>query len=325
MAEAAAQVLAQTDGSFWMPPSASSTSGEVDYLFYLIFYISLFFFVLIVALMVLFIVRYRYRPGVPAAKTSTHSTALELTWSGIPLALVVIIFFIGFRGYMRMQVPEANAYDVHVFAQKWKWLFQYPNGHMDEDLHVPVNTPVKLTMESADVIHSFYVPAFRLKRDVVPGRYSQTWFRATQPGTYTLYCAEYCGKGHSDMLAHVIVHPPGEFEAWQKDAADLFKRLTPVQVGERLVKLRCSSCHTVDGRAGTGPSFKNIFGEPQKLRDGSTVTVDENYIRESILSPGAKIVAGYENLMPTFKGMLSDRELSAIIDYIRSLREPTGH
>jgi len=175
-------------------------------------------------------------------------------------------------------------------------------------------------MTSEDVIHSFYVPAFRIKRDVVPGRYSKVWFRATKVGEYQVFCAEYCGTGHSDMLAQVVVHEPGGFERWMDEVGNMFKTMTPVQVGERLYRLRgCAQCHTIDGKASVGPTFQGVFGHEQALKGGGSALIDENYVRESILEPQAKIAAGFEPVMPTFKGKLSDREISAIIEYLKTL------
>jgi len=312
-------ILAQTTGSFWLPPRASTASSNVDWVFYFIYYISVFFFLLIVGLALLFVLRYRRRPGARPSEAPHGNLALELTWSGIPIIIVVAIFVLGFRGFMDMTIAPANAMEIKVIAQKWKWVFEYPNGHVDEELHVPVDQSVLLVMTSLDVIHGFYIPAFRVQLDVVPGRYNKTWFQATQPGEYVLYCAQYCGKEHSNMLARVIVHKPGEYETWLRDASDLFKTRSPVEVGQWLVKVRCSSCHSIDGSAGTGPTFKGLFGHEQKLRDGSKVVADENYIRESILEPQAKVVAGYDPVMPTFKGQLDDREIMAVIDYLKSL------
>lgn len=313
-------ILAQVSGSFWLPPEASTTAAEVDWVFHLVFWISLFFFILIVGLAMFFVIRYRRREGVEAQHTSTHSMALELTWSGVPVVLSVVIFVFGFKSFMNITVIPANTYDINVTAQKWKWVFEYPNGHVDEDLHVPVGRPVQLIMTSQDVIHGFYIPAFRVQRDVVPGRYNKIWFQATTPGEYQLYCAQYCGTGHSEMMAMVVVHPVGEFEKWLQQASDLFKRMTPVQVGARLYKIRCSSCHTVDGSARIGPSWKGLFGRKVDFTDGTTTVADENYIRHFILEPNFKVIKGYEPVMPTFKGQLNDREIMAIIDYIKTLK-----
>ncbi len=200
-----------TDGSFWMPPQVSTVAHSVDWLFNFILAISVFFFILITLVMVIFVLKYRRREGQTAQASPSHNLPLELTWTAIPLVLVIIIFFFGFKGFLDMATPPANAYEVMVEGQKWNWSFTYPNGYVDQNLHVPVDRPVQLVMSSADVIHSLYVPAFRIKMDVVPGRYTKVWFEATEPGEYDLFCAEYCGTSHSDMLALVIVHPPGEF------------------------------------------------------------------------------------------------------------------
>ncbi len=308
-------------GGFWLPEQASAGAPGVDRLFSFIFWVSLFFFALIVILMVVFVVRYRGREGVEPEPSPSHNMALEVTWTGIPLLLVMVIFAWGFKVFLDTNTPPANSYEVQVTGQKWKWLFTYPSGHVDETLHVPVDQPVRLVMSSEDVIHSFYVPAFRIKRDVVPGRYSKLWFKATKVGEFQVFCAEYCGTGHSDMLAKVVVHEPGGFEKWMDQAANLFKTMTPVQVGERLYRVRgCAQCHTVDGKASVGPTFQGVFGHEQALKSGDRVMADENYVRESILEPQAKIVAGFEPVMPTFKGKLSDREISAVIEYLKTLQ-----
>ncbi len=316
-------LLAQQQGSFWMPPADSTLASGVDRLFYFIFYVSLFFFVLIVALIVYFVFKYRERPGHSPQKTPTHNTPLEVTWTVVPLILVLIIFYYGFRGYIDLYTPPANAYTINVAAQKWKWLFTYPNGYVDENLHVPIDTPILLVMTSADVIHSLFIPNFRLKYDVVPGRYSKVWFQATTAGEFNLFCAEFCGQGHSEMTAKVVVHPPGGFEKWLTANADIFKDKSLPEVGQYLYKSRgCAQCHTLDGAAAIGPSFKEIFGHSVKFADGSTATVDENYVRESIMNPGARIVAGYQNVMPTFHDKLTDKEVTAVIEFIKSLAEP---
>jgi cytochrome c oxidase subunit 2 len=218
-------------------------------------------------------------------------------------------------------MPPVNSYEIQVVAKKWSWSFIYPNGHVDNQLHMPVDRPVTLVMSSDDVIHSLYVPAFRVKMDLVPGRYTKTWFEATEVGTYPLFCAEYCGTGHSTMNSSVIVHRSGEFEKWLEDAADFMKDLTPVEAGQILYSRRgCAQCHSVDGTAMVGPSFKNAFGSHQMMTSGEEILVDENYIRESILEPQAKVRSGYRAVMPTYKGQLKDEEISALIQFIKSLR-----
>ena len=186
-------------------------------------------------------------------------------------------------------------------------MFEYANGHKDEQLHVPVDEPVKLIMRSEDVIHGFYVPDFRVQMDVVPGRYTTIWFRAKQPGEHDLFCAQYCGTNHSDMFTKVVVHSPGEFEKWLAEAGNLFKNMPPAEAGKQLYNRRgCSQCHSIDGTAGTGPSLKGIFGQKTYFEDGSSTEVDDNYIRGRLLEPHVKVVQGYKPVMPTYKGILSD-------------------
>lgn len=321
-------IRAPEDGgaTFWMPPQSSTMAGEVDWLFNLILGISVFFFVLIVVVMLVFVIKYRRREGWEKAEPSTsHNTLLEITWTGIPMALVVVIFFFGFKSYLNMSTPPANAYEIQVSGQKWNWSFTYPNGYVDQNLHVPVDRPVELVMTSVDVIHSLYVPAFRIKMDVIPGRYSKAWFEATKIGEYNIFCAEYCGTGHSDMSAMVIVHPPGEFESWLEKASNFLLTMTPEEGGRKVYEIRgCQQCHSVDGGARTGPTLFKLFGKEESLTDGSTVIVDENYIRESLLEPNAKVVAGFEAVMPTYQGRLKDDEILALIAYIKSLDGKTG-
>lgn len=308
------------DGSFWMPPGASTVARHVDWLFNFILAISVFFFLLIVVVMTLFVIRYRRRAGADAQDSAKHNTALELTWTIIPVILVAVIFFFGFTGYLDMSTAPANAYEILVDGQKWSWSFTYPNGYVDSNLHVPVNRPVRLVMTSADVIHSLYVPAFRIKQDVVPGRYSKAWFEATAPGEYDLFCAEYCGTSHSGMVALVVVHPPGEFETWLDNASNFLETMSPVDAGRKLFQVRgCLQCHSVDGSAKVGPSLLGVYGRSEAMADGSTVAADENYLRESILEPMAKVVAGYEPVMPTYQGRLKDAEITAVIEYLKTL------
>lgn len=308
-------------GSFWLPPPESVSAWAVDNVFHYIMYLSYFFFAVIFAVLVLFVVRYRRRPGVEAVKTATHSLTLEAVWSLIPLGLVIVMFYMGFTGYVELRSPPDQAYEILVTARKWSWQFTYPDGTMATDLHVPVGEPVRLVMQSEDVIHSLSVPAFRVKMDVVPGRYTRTWFEAKQVGKFDLYCTEYCGTGHSNMLASVVVHEPGDFDAWLAKAGDILgNSATPVEAGEKLFRLHgCGSCHSIDGTPRVGPSLKGIFGETHQFADGSSAKVDETYIRQSVLEPGAKIRQGYKNQMPTFKGRLSDAEITALIQYLKSL------
>jgi len=288
--------------------------------FYLILTVCAFFFLLVVGIGILFIVLYRRRPGREAEGTVTQHNLLEVTWSVIPSAIVIIIFYEGFVAYMAMQAAPPNSYEVSVKAQKWNRFFTYPNGYTDGDLHVPAEEPIKLIMSSEDVIHSLSIPAFRVKMDCVPGRYTYVWFRCDEPGSYGLYCTEYCGDSHYDMQAHVIVHEPGEFQAWLQKAANFLQEMPPAEAGEYLFTRRCTQCHSNDGTVTTGPTLKGIFGQTHAMLDGNSVLVDENYIRESIMDPQAKVRKGFQPVMPTFKGILSDDEITYLIAYIKTLR-----
>lgn len=308
-------------GSFWLPPPDSSAAAAVDHAFHFLMYLSYFFFAVICGLTVFFVLKYRRRPGVEAVKTAKSSLALEATWSLIPLGLTFVMFYLGFVGYVELRSPPDRAYEISVLARKWSWQFTYPDGTIDSNLHVPVDEPVRLVMTSDDVIHSLSIPAFRVKMDVVPGRYTRTWFQGRRVGQYDLYCTEYCGTGHSSMLASVVVHEPDDFQAWLKEASDVLGNNPPEKAGEILFRRHgCGSCHSIDGTPKVGPSLKAIFGQTHRFADGSSALVDENYIRESILEPGAKIREGFKNQMPTFKGRLKDEEITAIIQYIKSLK-----
>ncbi len=310
--------IAPGKGTFWLPPEASTVAPHTDAVFYFIYWVSVFFFILIAGLLVYFVIRYRQRTaGQRAAGTATGHTALEITWTGIPVVLVGIMFYMGFRGFMDLVNPPADAKTIYVLGQKWSWNFTYPNGHNDAELHVPVGVPVRLVLTSNDVIHSFYVPAFRIKKDALPGRYTTAWFNATRTGEFAALCTQYCGTGHSDMITRVVVHEPGMYEKWLEEASDPFKTRTLAEVGQMLYTRRCSSCHSTDGTRRTGPSFQGLFNRTVTFTDGSTATADENYIHDRIVEPHRKVVAGYDPVMPTFRGQLRDREITAIIEYIK--------
>lgn len=315
--------LSSGSGSFWLPRQGTALAGQVDGIFNFLLWLSLFFFTLIVGLMVIFVVRYRQRRhGELASSTVSHNNALELTWTLVPVLLVIVIFFVGFRAYLKLSVPPADAYEVLVTGQKWNWQFTYPNGYRDPQLHVPVDKPIRLVMTSQDVIHSFYVPDFRVKHDVVPGRYTKVWFDPDQPGEHYILCAEFCGTGHSDMVSKVIVHPAGEFETWLAEAGGALDKLPPAEAGERLTKsLGCNACHSVDGSRLVGPSYKGLFGSPRRLKGGASVIADENYLRASMLDPQGQVVEGFEPVMPTFQGRVSEKEIGMIIEYLKTLSD----
>jgi cytochrome c oxidase subunit 2 len=328
---------AGTGGSFWLPPQASTNAAEMDWVFYLILYGSLFGFVVVVGTTLFFMIKYRHRPG-QEVKTSAISGnhRLEVIWTLIPGIFFFVIFLYGFNAWMKTNVAPAEAIEVRVLGKKWSWAFNYSKLGIDgvcerkgapdiPCMVVPTGKPVKLTMSSEDVIHSFYIPAFRIKRDVLPNRYSVMWFTATKEGNYDVFCAEYCGEGHSRMLAMVRVVSPAAYEKWVKSGGGLDK-LPPAERGQKLfVSKGCNACHSVtkEGRGLAGPPLGGKYGAKEPMADGSIVTVDDNYIRESILRPNAKVVKGYKPVMPTFKGQLTDRQINWLIDYIKSLN-PKG-
>ena len=294
-----------------------------------------------VLVLVWFAIRYKLKPGSResfAPDAPTHNTALELTWTMVPLFLVGLIFWLGMGGYLKLtEVPE-DAYPVQVTGQKWSWTFQHPEFGVTEggELTVPLNRPVRMVMSSVDVLHSVYIPAFRVKQDVVPGRYSSLWFEATRPGQYRLYCSEYCGKDHSQMLAVVNVLPEDEFQEAMGQLAreyeDIPDRDLPSYAMTRLYN-RCASCHSLDGSSGTGPSFaglwertKNgttVFTDGTTLKDhmgpGQQYEVPENYLRDSILNPQQHIVQNYVGALPTFKGQLKERQVDALVLMIKNM------
>lgn len=302
-----------------MPAAGSTVARDVDSLFLFLVALSAFFFLLIAGLTAVFVVRYRRGSRARRGLAPTHNTALELTWSLVPLALLIVIFFWGFHGYISAAVPPADALEIKVVAKKWLWQFEYPSGlRTVNEIRVPLGRPVRLVMISEDVIHSFYVPSFRIKQDVLPSRYTQLWFEATQPGVHRILCTEYCGRGHSDMLGVIQVVSDEEYRAWLESGGGLGEGMPPAEFGRLLyTRYGCETCHSLDGSRLEGPSFKGIFGKPVRLADGRTVTADENYIRRSILEPQADVVAGYQPVMPTFQGLLGEREINALIEFIK--------
>ncbi|MFH5831537.1 cytochrome c oxidase subunit II [Halalkalibaculum sp. DA3122] len=307
-----------------LPPAKSTIANSHDQLFEFVHMSSLILTIGILVAIIYFIIKYRRKSENEVTPVITHNNALEITWSVIPLVLVLFIFGWGFQIFLNMTSPPDDAYEVQVTAQKWLWRFQYENGASSTgELHVPADRPVKLIMSSNDVIHSFSVPDFRIKQDVVPGRYTSVWFNAPETGESIIFCTEYCGTDHSNMTGSVVVQSEEDFETWLRENAGGGSQpddMTPAEWGEQLVQENaCTTCHSVDGTEMTGPSWQNKFGSEEPLADGTTVTVDENYLRESILDPGAHIVEGYSNVMPPYQGVLSDEQINAIIEYIKTL------
>jgi cytochrome c oxidase subunit 2 len=314
----------EDNGTLYMPPPSSTMAGEVDSLFYFIFYSSLVLFAIVMMAAGYFIIKYRRRGRKELTSGVAHNTKLEILWTIVPTILVFIVFIWGFKTYIRMHVAPKDALEIKATGQKWFWTFDYPNGANSlNDLVVPVSKPVKLLLSSQDVIHSFFVPDFRVKMDVLPNRYTLTWFEATKTGEFDIFCTEYCGKGHSEMLGKVKVMTEVDYNQWLEEAArDLPEGMSLEEAGANLYKLKaCVTCHSIDGTPGVAPSFKGRFGKMERLADGGDVMIDENYLRESILNPQAKVVRGYQAVMPTYQGVLKDRQIDALIAYIKSLQE----
>lgn len=313
--------LLAADATFWMPQQVSTVAAEVDWLFYFILWISVFFTVLIGVLLVLFAVKYRHTGAErEAAAHAGHSTALEITWTVIPTIIVLVIFYYGFRGYLNMSTPPNTAYTIDVSAYAWGWNFTYPNGLTVADLHIPKDVPVRLVLSSQDVIHSLYLPHFRLKKDAVPGRLNAFWVQANTVGEFDLFCTEYCGTNHSKMLAKVVVQDVTDFNRWLDESSRWDDKMTPVEAGQMLSKrYGCFQCHSIDGASGTGPTWLNLFGSQRQFVDGGSAVADENYILESIKYPGRHIVTGYANVMPAYLGQIKDPDILAIIAYMKSI------
>jgi cytochrome c oxidase subunit 2 len=309
-------------GGFFLPESASTMAGEVDALFNFVNIVSLIIFILVIGAMLVFIVKYRARGENHAPAPLPEHKVVEAAWIVIPLVLCMIVFTWGFKTFLKLYTIPTDSYEVQVIGRQWAWEFRYDNGiSTANELHVPVGRPVRLNMSSADVLHSFYVPAFRVKFDVLPDRYTSLWFEATREGEFDILCTEYCGLSHSAMTGKVVVHTEQEFNEWllENSVGDL----TPVEYGEQLYTSQaCFACHTVDGGPSVGPTLLDLFGKTEQMTDGTSITVDENYLRESILDPAAKIVAGYQALMPaTYAASLSAEQTDALIAYIASLQQ----
>lgn len=300
------------------PVSASTVANQVDGLIWVMTAMS-FFFVVIVMGGVIFL-SIKYRKGSAANRDLEHpdNLALELTWTILPTILALIIFVVSTWVYLNLRRIPEDASEVFVTGKQWMWKLQHPNGKREiNSLHVPVGVPIKLTMTSEDVLHSFFIPAFRVKQDVLPGRYTQLWFEATKTGTYHIFCTEYCGTDHSKMIGWVTVLEVADYQRWlEADDSLLASNMPP---GEALfTKHGCITCHNATDTA-RGPLLVDKYGTEETMTSGDVIVIDDEYIRESILNPQAQLVAGYPPLMPVFKNLINEEEIFLLIDYIKSL------
>jgi cytochrome c oxidase subunit 2 len=325
-----------------IPDQASTMASQVDALTLFLTAITVFFTLLIAILIVVFMIRYRRRSATEVGADVHGSLALAIGWTIVPFFFVMSVFVWSASIYARIKRPPDNAVNINVIGKQWMWKVQHMEGRREiNQLHVPTGQPIKLTITSEDVIHSFYVPAFRIKQDAVPGRYTQIWFEATKPGRYHLFCAEYCGTIHSGMIGEVIVMEPAEFQAWLQTPAPVVAMTAgggldaggggggaaaaqaPADLGKALFTAKgCATCHA--GAGGLGPALAGVGGKTRSFQGGATKVADDEYLRESILNPQAKVVEGYPPVMSAFQGQLSEENLMNLIAYIKSLPADGG-
>lgn len=321
----------------FLPEQGTAYARSVDHLHYFVILTTMLGAAAVGVTVIAFVVVYRRRQALQATPVVEPKVIHEALFIGVPLTLFLVWFAIGYPQYVSLQTPPKDAMDVYVQAKKWMWKFAYPGGPNSADvLRVPAGRPVRLLMTSRDVIHSFFVPGFRLKQDVLPGRYTQTWFEATEPGRHQIFCAEFCGTGHSSMLGEVVVMKPEEFDAWIADqrrgvvaaqdsapipSENVDIRTSLVDQGRRLAaEYGCFKCHTVDGTQHIGPTWLDLYGKTERLEGGKTVLADESYLTRSMMDPRADVVAGFQPVMPTFQGRIPAPEVAAIVEFIKSLR-----
>jgi cytochrome c oxidase subunit 2 len=304
-------------GTPLFPESASTMAPRVDALYFFLIALAVFFSLLIAGLITYYSIRFHRRSPNAIGAKSHGNLLLEAAWTGIPLAITMGIFVWGAGIYFAMSRPPDDTLDIYVVGKQWMWKFQHLDGQREiNELHVPADRDVRLIATSEDVIHDWFVPAFRIKADVIPGRYVNIWFRATKPGRYHLFCAEYCGTKHSGMTGEVVVMEPRAYQAWLSGGES---GGTLASAGERLfADLACNTCHRPDSQ-GRGPVLDGLIGKTVALQSGQTIVADEAYVRESILNPSAKITAGYQPIMPTFQGLVTEEQLLQLIEYVKSL------
>ena len=301
------------------PAQASTIAWQVDALYAFLQALTVLFCLIVFGMVIIFAIKYRRRSEDEQPEQNHGSLVLELSWTIIPLFLSLFVFLLGADVFFRLQRPPSDPLEIYAVGKQWMWKIQHESGKREiNTLHVPKGQPVRLTMTSEDVIHDFFIPAFRVKNDVLPGRYTTLWFEATQTGEFHLFCAEYCGTQHSGMIGKVIVLEPADYHDWLMGASS---GESMVEAGERqFQQLGCETCHK-SMATGRGPSLVGIYDKPVTLSNGQEIVVDSDYIRESILQPQAKIVAGYEPIMPIFEGQVSEQSLLQITSYIKSLSE----
>lgn len=300
-----------------MPQQASSIAGDVDRLYAFLWAVSAVMTILIALLILYFAIKYRRGSPADRAESGTHFFAMEVAWIVGPFIILMVMFFWGADLYFKQSRVPAGAMEITCVGRQWMWKFQHPEGRSEiNDLHVPLGQPIKVRMISEDVIHSVFIPAFRVKQDVLPGRYTTLWFEPSQLGKFHLFCAEYCGAKHSQMKGFVYVMEPSQYQQWLSGADSQ----QSVAGGEKLFdQLRCSSCHQGGGMVSRGPPLEDLLGRSVRLQNGQSVIADENYIRESILRPQAKLVAGYPAIMPSFEGQLDEEGMNQLITEIKAL------
>ncbi len=303
------------------PEQASTMAAKVDALYFFALAISSFFSLLIAVVIFFFFVKYRRREAGEVGTRSRGGLLLEVVWSVIPLVICMVLFVWGAVVFIEMRTMPTDATEYFATAKQWMWKFQHPEGQREiNELHIPVGEKIQLTMTSEDVIHSFFVPAFRVKQDVVPGRYTKVWFEADKAGRYHLFCTEYCGSHHSQMIGWVTVMEPDDYQAWLSGAGPV---TAPKDLGAELFEQHiCNTCHLEDG-SGRGPSLVGLYGQEARFTDGTTRMRDDDYLRQSILMPAADVVEGYLQIMPTYQGQLSEVSLLQLISYVKSLSGTT--
>tara|TARA_Y100000592_G_scaffold87499_1_gene142139 strand:+ start:1116 stop:2099 length:984 start_codon:yes stop_codon:yes gene_type:complete len=313
--------------SVWTPAVASANAADVDRLFYFIYWSCIILTVIVTVPTLWFVYKYRVKDGSRKALSQRdHGVLIETLWSVLPFFYLLILFVWGLRGYLNLYIAPPDAIEMRVTSQKWYWTIEYPDDKLSVsgqgvEFVIPVDTNIKMVFIAEDVLHSFFIPNFRVKMDNIPGRYTTLWFNANREGTYPVLCTEYCGKDHSNMLAKVRVTSMEEFRKWIEKTQNESDSLPPVELGEKLYLSKgCNACHSLGDNRLVGPGFKGLYGRNEKLSDGSTIKVDDVYIRESILNPAAKIVESYPNVMPSYQGQLKEREITGLIEYLKTLK-----